>query len=82
MSAPIQSGSECMATLSIRNLPDEDHEALRLRAAHHGVSMGAEARRFCIVLCAMLPKQVRSGGPTGIPCGQGQNAGDLVIPDR
>jgi len=33
-----------MATLSIRNLPDEDHEALRLRAAHHGVSMGAEAR--------------------------------------
>ena len=33
-----------MATLSIRNLPDEDHRALCLRAARHGVSMEAEAR--------------------------------------
>ena len=33
-----------MAILSVRGLPDEDHKALRLRAARHGVSMEAEAR--------------------------------------
>jgi plasmid stability protein len=35
-----------MATLSIRNLPDEVHRALRLRAARHGRSMEAEAREI------------------------------------
>ena len=35
-----------MATLSIRNLSEEDHKASRLRAAHHGVSMEAEAREI------------------------------------
>jgi hypothetical protein len=33
-----------MATLSIRNLPDHVHKALRLRAAKNGRSMEAEAR--------------------------------------
>lgn len=33
-----------MATLSIRNLPDEVHRRLRIRAAAHGRSMEAEAR--------------------------------------
>ena len=33
-----------MATLSIRNLPDEVHRRLRMRAAGHGRSMEAEAR--------------------------------------
>jgi plasmid stability protein len=33
-----------MATLNIRNLPDEVHRRLRLRAAEHGRSMEAEAR--------------------------------------
>jgi antitoxin FitA len=33
-----------MATLNIRNLPDEVHRRLRLRAAGHGRSMEAEAR--------------------------------------
>ena len=35
-----------MATLNIRNLPDEVHAALRVRAAHAGVSMEAEAREI------------------------------------
>lgn len=35
-----------MATLSIRNLPEEVHRALRLRAARHGRSMEAEARQI------------------------------------
>lgn len=33
-----------MAVLSIRNLSDEVHRRLRLRAARHGRSMEAEAR--------------------------------------
>ena len=33
-----------MATLNIRNLPDEVHRRLRVRAAEHGRSMEAEAR--------------------------------------
>lgn len=33
-----------MATLNIRNLPDEVHRQLRIRAAEHGRSMEAEAR--------------------------------------
>jgi plasmid stability protein len=34
-----------MATLTIRNIPDEVKQALRERAARHGVSMEEEARR-------------------------------------
>jgi antitoxin FitA len=33
-----------MATLTIRNLPDEIHRALRLRAASHGRSTEVEIR--------------------------------------
>jgi plasmid stability protein len=33
-----------MATLNIRNLPDEVHQRLRVLAAEHGRSMEAEAR--------------------------------------
>ncbi len=33
-----------MAMLTIRNLPDEVHRALRLLAAHHGRSTEAEVR--------------------------------------
>jgi plasmid stability protein len=33
-----------MAMLTVRNLPDEVHRALRARAARHGLSMEAEVR--------------------------------------
>ena len=33
-----------MAMLTVRNLPDEVHRALRMRAAQHGHSMEAEVR--------------------------------------
>jgi len=33
-----------MSVLTVRNLPDEVHRALRLRAAQHGRSMEAEVR--------------------------------------
>ena len=33
-----------MATITVRNLPDEVHRALRVRAAMHGLSAEAEVR--------------------------------------
>lgn len=33
-----------MAMLTVRNIPDEVHRALRVRAARHGQSMEAEVR--------------------------------------
>jgi len=33
-----------MASIVIRNLPDEVHRAIRVRAAHHGRSIEAETR--------------------------------------
>ena len=33
-----------MASVTVRNLPDETHRALRVRAATHGISTEAEIR--------------------------------------
>lgn len=35
-----------MAMLTVRNIPDEVHRALRVRAAKHGHSMEAEVREI------------------------------------
>lgn len=35
-----------MAMLTVRNIPDETHRALRVRAARHGRSMEAEVREI------------------------------------
>jgi len=49
-----------MAMLTVRNLPDEVHRALRIRAAEHGRSMEAEARE--ILESAVAPQdRVRLG---------------------
>lgn len=39
----MQSETLKMAMLTVRNIPDEVHRALRVRAAQHGHSMEAEA---------------------------------------
>ena len=44
-----------MATLNIRNLPDEVHRRLRIRAAEHGRSMEAEARAILGAATAQPP---------------------------
>jgi plasmid stability protein len=44
-----------MAVLTVRNLPDEVHRALRLRAARHGRSTEAEVR-------ALLEEAVKPQG--------------------
>ncbi len=35
-----------MAAITVRNLPEETHRALKLRAAHHGRSTEAEIREI------------------------------------
>ena len=41
-------GGDIVATLTVRNLPDELHRALRLRAARHGRSTEAEVRALLV----------------------------------
>lgn len=49
-----------MAILTVRNVPDEVHRALRVRAAEHGRSTEAEVRE--ILAAAVKPeKRVRVG---------------------
>jgi plasmid stability protein len=47
----ILAGDSAMPTLTIRNLPDQVHTALRLQAAQDGLSMEAEARKILAEAC-------------------------------
>lgn len=49
-----------MATLTVRNLPDEVHRALRVRAAQHGRSTEAEIREI-LTLAVRPAGQLRLG---------------------
>ena len=44
-----------MAILNIRNLPDDIHSRLRVRAAQNGRSMEAEARAILTAACGTAP---------------------------
>ena len=48
-----------MPVVTVRNLPEETHRALKLRAAHHGRSTEAEVR--AILEAAMRPIRIRLG---------------------
>lgn len=57
-----------MAVLTVRNLPDEVHRALRERAAEHGLSTEAEA---CAILsCAVKPEQPLQMGEALVALGR------------
>lgn len=49
-----------MAMLTVRNLPDEVHRALRARADRHGHSMEAEVRSI-LTAAVDPPQRVRLG---------------------
>jgi len=49
-----------MATVTVRNLPDEVHRALRVRAATHGRSTEAEIRDI-LESTVRPPKRLRLG---------------------
>jgi plasmid stability protein len=48
-----------MSTINVRNLSDETHRALRIRAAQHGRSMEAEVR--AILDSAVMPQKQKLG---------------------
>lgn len=61
-----------MATLTVRNLPDDVHRALRVRAAQHGRSTEAEIRDILekaakpegrVKLGSLLASIARQAGP-------------------
>jgi plasmid stability protein len=54
MHAPNAFEALAMAMLTVRNLPEEVHRALRVRAAQHGQSMEAEVRE--ILEAAISPR--------------------------
>ncbi len=70
-----------MATLSIRNFPETDHRALRVRAAQRGVSMEAEARAILHQVLHETPEpdRIRRKPPESI-AGKGKTLGDLTGP--
>lgn len=49
-----------MAVVTVRNLPDAVHRALRVRAAHHGRSTEAEIRHI-LETAAQPPERVKLG---------------------
>lgn len=49
-----------MATLTVRNLPEEVHRALRVRAAMHGRSTEAEVR-YILEATVRPPDRLRMG---------------------
>jgi plasmid stability protein len=53
-------GYEAMRSITIRNVPDEVHRALRVRAAQHGLSAEAEIRD--ILENAVRPEERLSWG--------------------
>ena len=50
-----------MATLTVRNLPDEVYDGLRVRAAENGRSMEAEVRQLIADAVAAKPKLSKEG---------------------
>lgn len=55
-----------MATLNIRNLPEATHRRLRVRAAHHGLSMEGEARRIIEAACRPGPRRAAADLPAWV----------------
>jgi plasmid stability protein len=49
-----------MASITIRNVPDDVHRALRVRAAQHGHSAEAEIRQI-LERAVKPPKRIRLG---------------------
>jgi len=70
-----------MAALTIRNLPDEVRDRLRVRAAKHGHSMEAEVRTILAAACAEQPKTSALSLPDWIDQLYGKNKPKGVVED-
>lgn len=71
-----------MAMLTVRNLPDEVHRALRVRAAQHGQSTEAEVRE--ILASAVKPETRIRVGDALVALGRkiGLTGEDLEVLDQ
>ena len=67
-----------MATLTVRNLPDEVHRALRIRAATHGRSTEAEVRDI-LEMVARPPERIKLGS---LLASIAREAGGLTVEDQ
>ncbi|MCI0574330.1 MAG: hypothetical protein L0Y66_26665 [Myxococcaceae bacterium] len=76
-----------MATLTIRNLPDEVHAQLRVRAAKAGRSMEAEARSILAAACVgegqmLAPSELQSFVDALYGSKKPSRVADALIRDR
>ena len=67
-----------MATLTVRNLPDEVHRALRIRAATHGRSTEAEVRDI-LEKVARPPERIKLGS---LLASIAREAGGLTVEEQ
>ena len=67
-----------MATLTVRNLPDEVHRALRIRAATHGRSTEAEDRDI-LEMVARPPERIKLGS---LLASIAREAGGLTVEEQ
>ena len=67
-----------MATLTVRNLPDEVHRALRIRAATHGRSTVAEVRDI-LEMVARPPERIKLGS---LLASIAREAGGLTVEEQ
>ena len=67
-----------MATLTVRNLPDEVHRALRIRAATHGRSTEAEVRDI-LEMVARPPERIKLGS---LLASIAREAGGLAVEEQ
>ncbi|MGR9046836.1 MAG: FitA-like ribbon-helix-helix domain-containing protein [Gammaproteobacteria bacterium] len=67
-----------MPTLTIRNLPENVHAALRLRAAQDGLSVEAEVRNILTEACLRAKKPVADLQLTVEQLYQGKKPGNEV----
>lgn len=67
-----------MPTLTIRNLPEHVHAALRLRAAQDGLSVEAEVRNILTEVCLCAKKPVADLQETVDRLYQGKTPGNEV----
>jgi plasmid stability protein len=70
-------GVKAMASVTVRNLPDETHRALRVRAAMHGRSTEAEIRS--ILESAVRPESRIKLGSLLAEIGRAVDGVDLEI---
>jgi plasmid stability protein len=67
-----------MPTVTVRNLPEETHRALRVRAAHHGRSTEAEIR-VILEETVRPPQRLKIGSEIHRIAGEIGNMDDLEI---